>query len=89
MKREGKPNDGFDAMGHPVPSNRLSAAYTAYRDMVPNASTEEAMTAVGRFAELVERDEPFNIVGKVGDPSGLDLTGRYRILATLCTEPTA
>ena len=40
---------GFEAMGHPVPEKRLTAGYRAVKDMIP-ATTEDAMTLVGRVA---------------------------------------
>lgn len=84
---------GYDAMGHPVPAERLSAGYRAVKEMMPDANTEEAMTLVGRVASQIERDDPY---GALLDHSQgfktdlrLDLTGRYRLLATLCSAPVA
>lgn len=53
------PLEGYEAMGHPVPVERLSAAYRAVKEMVPGISTEHAMTLVGRVAGAIERDEPY------------------------------
>lgn len=94
---------GFDAMGHPVPADRLSAAYRAVKDMLPGVSTEDAMALVGRVAHHLENDEPYKAMKEATgaplprhvssaepphrpDPEigvRLDLTGGYRLLATL------
>lgn len=81
--------DGFDAMGLPVPGNRLGAAYEAIREMNPALSTEQAMTMAGTAAQAVERDRPYDVIHGGGEVPVelLDLTGRYRLLAHLCTEP--
>lgn len=50
---------GFDAMGHPVPHERLADAYRAVKDMIPGISTEDAMSLVGRVADRLERDDPY------------------------------
>lgn len=50
---------GYEAMGHPIPPERLQGAYTAVKEMVPGVSTEDAMTLVGRVANALERDEPY------------------------------
>lgn len=50
---------GYEAMGQPIPAVRLSAAYRAVKVMVPDISTEAAMTLVGRVATALERDEPY------------------------------
>jgi len=81
---------GMDAMGHPVPGFRRQAAYRAFKDMLPDATNDEAMTAVDRFANALERDEPYRIVGIEhlrGDAVRLDLTGRIRMMAELLAAP--
>lgn len=57
--RPQKRESGFDAMGKPIPFKRLSDGYTAVREMIPDISTEEAMSLVGRVAGHLERDEPY------------------------------
>lgn len=100
-------NDGFEAMGKPVPAERLSAAYRAVKSMIPGISTDDAMALVGRVAHYIEEDEPYKALREATDaPSPrpvssateshkvdpaikvrLDVTGGYRLLATLCTDP--
>jgi hypothetical protein len=90
---------GYDAMGHTVPSYRLAAAYRAVKSMVPEISTEEAMSLVGRVADCVERDDPYGALREATqapfshgihpphEPQPgvrLDVIGGYRLLATLC-----
>ena len=81
---------GFDAMGLPVPSNRLNNAYKTVKDMIPQISNELAYSIVFKCAEMVKRDECFGIVGAVEvldlDLKTIDLTGRYRLLAVLLTD---
>lgn len=93
---------GFDAFGHKVPAYRLSAAYDAIREMIPDVATEDAMALVGRVARHIEDDRPYEALrvateaplpvaqsspqGPHTPPPGvrLDVTGGYRLLATLC-----
>jgi hypothetical protein len=56
---EAHPLSGYEAMGHPVPAARMSAAYRAVKEMIPDITTEDAMTLVGRVAGAIERDEPY------------------------------
>lgn len=97
------PLEGFAAMGHPVPAERLSAAYRAVKDMIPGVTTQDAMALVGRVANHIERDEPYEAMREAtGAPLPLhessatphhrvdtaivvrlDVTGGYRLLATL------
>jgi hypothetical protein len=80
--------EGFNAMGLPVPAIRMARAYATLKSMLPDLGTEEAMTMIGKAAELVEQDDPFSFGLSVVRPddilAGLDVTGRYRLLATLC-----
>jgi hypothetical protein len=84
---------GFNAMGKPVPENRLTAAYKTVKEICPEFDTELAMSIVGKAKECVERDEPYRLIGATSDLNEdlakLDLTGRYRLLAVLLTEPQA
>lgn len=73
--------DGFEAMGHPVSDHRRETAYRHARDM--GLSSEQSMRVVGAMADAVERDDPYRALGTAGEP--LDITGRYRLLAVLCT----
>lgn len=59
MDAQQETRSGFDAMGYPVPNQRRQAAYKAVKEMIPGISTDDAMTLVGRVANAVERDEPY------------------------------
>lgn len=94
---------GYDAIGHPVPPERMAAAYRAVKQMIPDVSAEDAMALVGRVAHLLERDDPYGALREATDAPlrrvestatplhrvdpeirvRLDLTGGYRLLATL------
>lgn len=77
--------DGFDAMGHPVPDRRKATALRHLREMAPDLSTEREMELVGSVAAAIERDEPYDAIQNAREV--LDLTGAYRLLATLCVNP--
>lgn len=85
---------GFDAIGKPIPFERRQSAYEAIRrDMVPDATVEEAMSLVNRVADLLERDLPFEATAAATDAGEyehtgmpglrLDYTGAIRLLAHL------
>lgn len=81
---------GYAAMGHRVPPHRLSNAYKTIKEIIPNISTEDAMTVVGKMANCVERDDPYGALLDHSDGYAtarpIDLTGSYRLLAVLCTD---
>ena len=81
---------GFDAMGLDVPFSRQDNGYKAVKEMMPSVSNELAYSIVKKCSEIIRRDQPFMIVGAIEsldeDVSMLDLTGRYRLLATLLTD---
>jgi hypothetical protein len=81
---------GYSAMGKPVPCNRLQNTYATVKEIAPELSTEKAMTIVNKCQQFVERDNPYAIVGATHgldpDLAMIDLTGRYRLLAVLCTD---
>jgi hypothetical protein len=52
-------SSGFDALGKPIPSKRLQAGYEAIKEMIPGISTENAMTLVGKVANALEHDQPY------------------------------
>lgn len=74
---------GFDAMGKPIPPERLSNALDAVRAMAPDITTEEAMLLIGSTANALEEDQPYEALKHAG--AFLDLTGSYRLMATLLT----
>lgn len=78
---------GFDAMGRPIPTARLSAGLAAVRDMWPDIPTVDATALVGAVADRLERDEPYDAMG-IARNVGLDVTGTYRLIAVLLAAPT-
>ena len=81
---------GMNALGHPVPFKRQDKAYRTVQKMMPNIDKKTAYGIVSYCSEQIMRDKPFEIVGRV-EPAHkglarLDLTGRYRLLAELCTD---
>jgi hypothetical protein len=81
--------EGFDAMGYPVPAERMSNAYKLVKEILPNELTEVTWGIVGKCASYIERDDCYMIVGAVGsldpDIAKIDLTGRYRLLSVMLT----
>lgn len=80
---------GFDSMGKEVPVKRLNAGYEALKQMLPDAKPKLRMSIVSKAANAIKRDRPYDIIGATSgldkDLAKLDLTGRYRLLATLLT----
>jgi len=54
---------GFNAMGKPVPVNRLQKGYKAVKEILPNIENELAWTIANRCKNFIERDECFYIIG--------------------------
>ena len=77
-------------MGKPVPQHRMKKGYAAVREMLPNVSWLTAYSIVSKTAHMIRKDSPFDIIGATSqldkDLVQLDLTGRYRLLAELCTD---
>lgn len=63
-----KTPEGFEAIGKPIPFERRQHAYEAIRkDMVPDATVEEAMSLVNRVADRLERDQPYDALKEATD----------------------
>ena len=81
---------GFNAMGHQVPENRLHNGYEVVKEMMPEADVETRFSIVFKCARFIKNDEPARILAPPltsdEDLVKLDLTGRYRLLATLLTD---
>ncbi len=81
---------GFQAIGKPIPSHRLTNAYQTVKEILPNVSTETAMSIVGKAASHLEHDTPHELIGAVyslqNDLKLIDVTGRYRLMAVLLTN---
>lgn len=71
----------MDAMGNPIPAAAMSKALVAVREMAPDVGTEDAMRVIGRTADRLERDQPYEAMAAATEL--LDLTGAYRLMATL------
>ena len=76
--------DGFKAMGKPIPDYRRDEAYRTCRDAFEMRSSR-AMGAVSGMAEQLERDNPYGAM-EAAMKYGIDLTGTYRIMAVLLTH---
>jgi hypothetical protein len=80
---------GFNAMGKPIPANRLDRADTFVKSVFPE-DRELSYTIVTKAKNALERDKPFELLGAISgldkDLARLDLTGRYRLAAILLTD---
>jgi hypothetical protein len=72
---------GFEAMGRPIPFYRQQAGYEECKSM--GLDKEDSHNAVAGMSEQLERDKPYEAM-KIG-MKYLDLTGTYRLMATLLT----
>lgn len=82
--RDKKPtagSDGFDAMGKPIPAHRRAAGFSAAKEM--GLDGETAWECVGKVANKLERDQPYEAMAE--GMKYLDLTGTYRLFAHLLT----
>lgn len=72
-------------LGLPVTTARLDAGEAALKEMLPDAGPEVRLGIVIAFKNRIERDQPAALLG--ADPKGdvglLDVTGRYRLLASM------
>lgn len=50
---------GMAALGHKVPLHRMEAAFQQFREINPEASTEDITKILGRCAQLIEEDNPY------------------------------
>lgn len=76
---------GYDAYGHEVPAFRKAAGYQAMKDM-GFTDREQMLSIVGGMAERIARDDP-HMALENALKAGLDVTGCYRLLATLLAAP--
>ena len=78
----------FNVMGKPIPPAARQAAYEACKAM--GLDQARSWEAVNTTAEQLERDKPYEALGAA--TKLLDLTGAYRLMATLlahASEPGA
>ena len=70
---------GFAAMGKPVPFARRQRAYDAAVSM----GVKDAFSLIDGMAEKLQRDKPYEAMEMAY--KYVDLTGAYRLMATLLT----
>lgn len=78
-------NDGFAAMGKPVPPHRKAEAMKHCKAMGLTHNTEQLMTLIDGMSNKLERDDPYEAM-RIG-MKYLDLTGTYRLMAVLLCDP--
>lgn len=76
-------DQGFNAMGKPIPQHRRQAGYEHAKTM--GLDTERAWSCVAGMSNALERDRPYDAMQ--AGMYHLDLTGTYRMMAVLLTEP--
>ena len=77
---------GMEAMGHPIPFDRRQAAYDACLQM--GFEHEPAMSLVNSYADLLERNRPYEAMDISVHGNKIDLTESYRLFAHLLTPPS-
>lgn len=75
--------DPMQGIGQPIPDEGREAGYQCLRSMGFNAG--DSMRLVNKVADPLERDRPF-VAQKSALASGLDLTGYYRLAATMLSH---
>lgn len=89
---------GFNAMGKPVPANRLQNGYKTVKDIL-KCDSETAALISRKVAKYIEEDNLGYVVGNLNgttingvadkldeDLGRIDLIGRYRLLAVMLTD---
>jgi hypothetical protein len=77
--------DPFDAMGKPISSAARQVGYDACRAMGLDAP--RSWECVGAVSDKLERDKPYDAQGAA--MKFLDLTGSYRLMATILAAAQA
>jgi hypothetical protein len=54
---------GFNAMGHPVPANRLQKGYKTIKEILTDVDNETAMSIAQRCRSYIENDQCAFIIG--------------------------
>lgn len=75
-------DDGFSAMGRPIPILRKRNAYIHLKNMGVTDS-EYRFRCVAMVAARLEHDDPYGALGEA--TKFVDLTGAYRLMAVLLT----
>lgn len=93
-KPDGKVHSEFEALGHPVPMYRRSAAYEHVKAMYGDhpMDKEKVFRCIEAMCNCIERDDPHGAMERAlgpsmgGHPEGIvDALGVYRLLAVLLT----
>lgn len=77
-------DSGFAAMGKPVPFSRQQKAYEVMQSFGFDDKSH-CHDTIANTADLIRRDRPFEAIQFLME-AGVDLTGTYRLLATLLTD---
>ena len=79
----------FNNFGKTVSAERLDQAEHDLKVMLPDLPTEDRLVLLGYFRERIERDFPAILIAArpPAEISALDLTGRYRLLSVMLTDP--
>lgn len=83
-RTKSRPNEGFNAMGKTVPVRRKAEAARHLKEM-GLTNSEDIFTCVAMVAGQLERDEPYEAIRHA--MKYVDLTGAYRLIAVLLTDP--
>ncbi len=75
---------GFAAMGHPVPALRKQAGYDCLKEIGVKGA-ENITLCIDKMCQALERDKPYEALEAARRV--VDLTGAYRIMAVLLTDP--
>lgn len=78
-------DDWFDALGKPVPYGHRARAADQAREMGLDLDGRGEVEFIGPIARAIENDRPNRALEHAC--KRLDLTGAYRLLAYLCTDP--
>lgn len=74
-------DSGFNAFGKPVSTEKRSAALKHIRD-IGITDTGVAWECIGKMANAIERDQPYE--AQRAGMEVVDLIGTYRLMAVLC-----
>lgn len=78
------PNEGFGAMGRPIPNTRRDRAYQWAKSV--GVDRVKAFSMVEAVANHLERDHPHEGMRRACED--VDLTGAYMLFAFLLTGPS-
>lgn len=73
--------DPMNAIGHPIPDEGREAGYQALRGM--GLDSGESMEITAKVARALEDDQPFRAQEFALKQSRVDLTGYFRLVATM------